>query len=102
MLMLNTAEASTMVSDMAMKEPSDVMISYNPGALFVNFKDESFTKGQVIVKNSNGEVIATNILTMKKNMIKIPHHQSGAINIQFGGHDISYRIPIAIGSGRNG
>ncbi|MGN5129730.1 hypothetical protein ACTG13_08700 [Aeromonas hydrophila] len=102
MLMLNTAQASAMVSDMAMKESSNIMISYNLGSLFVNFKDDNFMKGPVIVKNSNGEVIAANMLTMKKNMIKIPRHQSGAINIQFGEHDISYRILIAIGSGRNG
>ncbi|HHQ4902655.1 MULTISPECIES: hypothetical protein [Aeromonas] len=101
-LLLNTVQASAMASDMTMKEPSNVMINYNPGLLFVNFKDENFMKGPVIVKNSNGEVIADNMLTMKKNIIKIPRHQSGAINIQFGEHDISYRIPIAIGSGRNG
>ncbi|ELI6424668.1 hypothetical protein ACET8U_06645 [Aeromonas veronii] len=102
MLLLNTAQASTMASDMVMKDPANVIVSYNPGSLFLNFKDDNFIKGQVIVKNSNGEVISSDMLTMKKSMIKIPRHQSGEINIQFGEHDISYRIPIAIGSGRNG
>ncbi|WP_338884397.1 hypothetical protein [Aeromonas hydrophila] len=101
-LLLNTAQVSAMASDMTMKGPSNVMINYKPGLLFVNFKDDNFMKGPVIIKNSNGEVISTDMLTMKKSMIKIPRHQSGEINIQFGEHDISYRIPIVIGSGRNG
>lgn len=101
-LMFNTAQASAMATDMVMKEPSNVMVRYKPGSLFVNFKDDKIMKGPVIVKNGNGEVIATNMLTKKRNMINIPRHQRGTINIQFGEHDINYRIPIAIGSGRNG
>lgn len=36
-LLFNTAQVSAMASNMTMKEPSNVMINYNPGLLFVNF-----------------------------------------------------------------